>query len=82
MLRLLSPILMLLLVVTSAGLNGLFYRAAFTIQVLFYFCAGLAAAVPRARNIRVLGLIYTFVDLSVAALVALLRFVLRWGPKW
>jgi len=81
-LRLLSPILLIVLLVTSAGSNGEFYKGAFTIQVLFYLCAGLGGAFPRMRKTQVLGLIYTFVDLNLAALIALLRFVLVWRPEW
>jgi poly-beta-1,6-N-acetyl-D-glucosamine synthase len=75
LLRLVSPFLMLVIFVASAYSDAWFYKAVLGLQVLLYLCFGLSVIVPRAKKLRLIALIHTFIVLNLAALVAFLRFV-------
>lgn len=82
LLRLLSPFLLILILLTSAASEGLFYRTVFGLQALFYLCSGLTTAIPAMRRIRFMALIHTFVTLNLAALIAFFKFVFARGLVW
>lgn len=82
LLRLLSPFLLILILVTSAASTRLFYQAVFLLQYLFYSCSGLTIAFPATKRFRCMALIHAFVTLNLAALVASCKFVLGRRPVW
>lgn len=82
LLRLVVPALLVILLVSSAMSPGLFYKAAFLLQVLFYAVALLGFVVPAARRQRTVSVAYTFTMLNVAAALAFYNFVggrTRWA---
>lgn len=82
LLRLAVPVLLVLLLLSSALAGGLFYEAAFLLQVLFYAMALLGFAVPASRRRRTVSVAYTFTMLNVAAALAFYNFLggrTRWA---
>lgn len=75
LLRLLVPLLLVLMLVASAMLNGPFYRAIFWLQTLFYLLAAFAAVTPSSRKFKPVAIAGTFVMLNAAAAVAFYNFV-------
>jgi len=75
--RLLIPYALIVLFITSAGLDSGFYRLFFIIQIAFYAC-GLATLIlkPLTEN-RALSFISVFISLNAAAVAGLYRFALR-----
>ena len=82
LLRLLSPFLLIVILFTSAESDSPFYKAMFAIQVFFYICSALTSAIPSLRRSWPMALIYTFVTMNLAALIAFLRFATRRRSVW
>jgi poly-beta-1,6-N-acetyl-D-glucosamine synthase len=82
LLRLLSPFLLILILLTSAALDGLFYKAIIGLQILFYFCSLLTTAIPTTRRFRFMAMIHTFVTLNLAALIAFFKFAFARNSVW
>jgi cellulose synthase/poly-beta-1,6-N-acetylglucosamine synthase-like glycosyltransferase len=79
LLRWISPILLLILFVTSGWLSStsLFYRLAFGSQVVVYSLAGAAALFPVFRGVRIVGISFYFVMSQTAMLVGLAKGLLN-----
>ncbi len=73
--RLVVPFAMIAALLSSATLEGPFYRSIFAVQVAFYLAAVTTWLSPTFRKVRLLNLSYFFCVLNAAALVATLRFL-------
>jgi cellulose synthase/poly-beta-1,6-N-acetylglucosamine synthase-like glycosyltransferase len=82
LLRLLVPLMLLLMLITSAAAQGPFYRAAFWCQVVFYALAILGMVSPAARRLKPVAVAGTFVMLNAAAAVAFYNFVVGKDEVW
>jgi biofilm PGA synthesis N-glycosyltransferase PgaC len=82
LLRLIVPLFLLLMLVSSAFANGIFYRAAFWAQMALYVAALLGAIAPSAKRFKPVSAAYTFVMLNVAAVVAFYNFVAGRYKVW
>lgn len=82
LLRLAVPLLLLLMLFTSACINSPFYNTVTVLQLLLYALALLGTVRPASRRLRVISIAHTFVMLNVAAAVAfynLLAGRARWA---
>ena len=82
LLRLAVPLLLMVLLVTSAVLSGVFFRSAFAAQIVFYAMGLVGLLAPSARRQRAVSIPYTFTMLNVAAAVAFYNFLggrTRWA---
>jgi poly-beta-1,6-N-acetyl-D-glucosamine synthase len=82
LLRLLSPFLLLLMLLTAGMSEGRFYKLVYGLQLLFYLGIALSVIVPSAKRLRLLAVPQTFVVLNIAALVAFARFVTGRHSGW
>lgn len=82
LLRLLVPLLLAVLLISSALAAGAFYHAIFALQVLFYLCAVIGVAQPSANRFRPVAIANTFVMLNLAAACAFYNFVTRRREVW
>ncbi len=73
-LRLLVPYALLVALAASLAASGWMYRAAFALQALFYLMAGAGRWIPSSRRSRLVSFAHVFVDMNLAAVLALLRF--------
>ena len=81
--RLLVPFALAVALVSSALLNGAFFRVALSLQLGFYVLSMLAIAQPgRGLIARGADAAFTFVLLNAAALVAFAKFVSGRKPVW
>ena len=81
--RLLVPFALAVALVSSAVLNGAFFRVAMVLQLGFYALSMLAIAQPgRGLIARGADAAFTFVLLNAAALVAFAKFVSGRKPVW
>lgn len=76
-LRLLVPYALIAVLVSSALLEGLFYRSVALGQVLFYALALAGAWWPALRSIRLVSFASVFTELNLAAVLALVQFLFR-----
>ena len=82
LLRLLVPLLLLLMLMSSAGVHSAFYTAILSVQLLVYALALLGALRPATRQFRAVSLPYTFAMLNAAAAMAFYNFLTgraRWA---
>lgn len=82
LLRLVVPLLLVLLLLSSALARPPVYRVFFALQALFYLLALVGLLRPQARGGRAVGIPYTFCMLNAAATVAFYNFVggrARWA---
>ncbi|MEO6981728.1 MAG: glycosyltransferase family 2 protein [Edaphobacter sp.] len=82
LLRLIVPLFLVLLLISSAILPGPGYRAIFWLQILFYLLAVFGALVPAAKRFKPIAIANTFVMLNVAAAVAFYNFVVGRNQVW
>jgi cellulose synthase/poly-beta-1,6-N-acetylglucosamine synthase-like glycosyltransferase len=82
LLRLLVPLLLVLMLVASAMLQGPFYRTAFWLQILFYVLAAFGALSPPAKRFKPVAIANTFVMLNAAAAFAFYNFLARRNEVW
>ena len=82
LLRLLVPLLLILLLLSSAMSSGPFYRATFWLQMLFYAFAALGVLNPRAKRLKPIAVANTFVMLNAAAAIAFYNFVAGRNRVW
>ncbi len=82
LLRLFVPVLLVLMLISSAAAGGTFYRAAFALQILFYMLAIAGMAGPSARRLKPIAIANTFVMLNAAAALAFYNFVKRRTTSW
>jgi hypothetical protein len=82
LLRLVVPLLLVLMLVSSALAEGLFYKTALVGQLVFYGLAAVGWFMPSARRLRVIAVAETFAMLNVAALLAFCNFVAGRKKVW
>jgi poly-beta-1,6-N-acetyl-D-glucosamine synthase len=75
LLRLLSPLLLILMLVASGISKGPFYLAVFWLQVFFYVLAAFGTLMPSTKRIIPVAIAYTFVMLNTAAALAFYNFI-------
>lgn len=69
-LRLIMPYFLLLTLISSAAISGLFYNMAFLIQVIFYGIALLSTIFPSLKKNKIASLANVFTALNWAAVLA------------
>jgi poly-beta-1,6-N-acetyl-D-glucosamine synthase len=82
LLRLLVPLFLVVMFVTSALLPGRFYRAVFGLQILFYLGAVFGTLNPAIRRFKPVAIASTFVMLNIAAVLAFYNFVSGRNRVW
>lgn len=82
LLRLTIPLLLLLLLVSSAAVHGTLYRAALMAQLVFYGLAAIGWWRPSARRFRPVAVAETFTMLNLAAAMAFYNFVAGRKDVW
>ncbi len=84
LLRLLVPILLMILLVSSALLasHSLLYTGVFASQIVFYLLAGLGAGRGIPFLMRIAGPASAFCMLNVAVVVGFYKFLFTRGPLW
>lgn len=82
LMRLAVPFFLVLLLVSSALAQGLFYHAALAAQLLFYALAALGWSSPSMRRFRIVAVAETFTMLNVAAALAAYKFATRQTRIW
>lgn len=82
LLRLVVPFLLILLLISSALAAGLFYKAIFVAQLVFYGLAALGSLSPSARRFRAIAVAETFAMLNMAAALAFYNFAAGRKKVW
>lgn len=82
LLRLVVPLFLVLMWISSAILQGPFYRAIFWLQILFYLLAAFGALSPASRKFKPVAIANTFVMLNAAAVLAFYNFVVGRKKVW
>ncbi len=82
LLRLLVPLLLLFMLLSSAMIADRSYRAAFVLQVMFYALAGFGAVRPSSKQFKPVAIANTFVMLNAAATLAFYRFIAGRDRLW
>jgi cellulose synthase/poly-beta-1,6-N-acetylglucosamine synthase-like glycosyltransferase len=82
LLRLMVPLFLIVMLVTSAMIGGAFYRAIFGLQLLFYIAAAFGTLSPASKRFKPVAIANTFVMLNVAAALAFCNFVSRREKVW
>ena len=82
LLCLLIPLLLILMLVTSAMAAGPVYQAIFWLQVLFYALAAFGTLSPSTRKFKPVAIANTFVMLNAAATLAFYNFVAGRNEVW
>jgi poly-beta-1,6-N-acetyl-D-glucosamine synthase len=82
LLRLLVPLFLVVMLITSALLPGPFYRLIFGLQIVFYLGAAFGALSPAIRRFKPVAIASTFVMLNIAAVLAFYNFVSGRNRVW
>jgi len=82
LLRLVVPLFLVLMWISSATLSGPLYRTIFWLQILFYLLAAFGALSPASRKFKPVAIAYTFVMLNTAAALAFYNFVVGRKKVW
>jgi len=82
LLRLVSPLLLILMLVASGMSKGPFYQAVFWLQVFFYVLASVGILSPPARKFKPVAIAETFVMLNAAAALAFYNFIAGRDRVW
>ncbi len=82
LLRLGVPLFLALMLLASAMASGMFYRAAFLTQIIFYVAAALGAIKPSTKAFKPIEIAHTFVLLNAAAALAFYSFVAGRKRVW
>jgi cellulose synthase/poly-beta-1,6-N-acetylglucosamine synthase-like glycosyltransferase len=80
--RLVVPLLLIIMLVTSGSSRVPFYRAIFWLQILFYILALLGSLSASARRFKPIAIASTFVMLNVAASIAFYNFIAGRHRVW
>lgn len=82
-LRLFVPYALAVALFSSLWVPGAVYRLAFAAQLVFYLLAAAGRWVPPSRRLRLVSFAHVFVDMNLAAVLALGRFVRgRVDARW
>jgi cellulose synthase/poly-beta-1,6-N-acetylglucosamine synthase-like glycosyltransferase len=82
LLRLVSPLLLLLILIAAEVTSGEFYRAMFWLQVLFYGLAVIGHLSLSTRKFKPIAIASTFVMLNAAATLAFYNFIRGRNKVW
>ncbi len=82
LLRLVVPLFLILMLISSAILPGSVYRSIFWLQILFYLMAAVGALIPQAKRFKPIAIANTFVMLNAAAALAFYNFVVGRNKVW
>jgi len=82
LLRLLVPLLLVLMLMSSALSTGPFYRSIFWLQILFYALAVVGTLNPALRRFKPFAIASTFVMLNAAASLAFYNFIAGRNKVW
>ena len=80
--RLAVPILLAVMLVSSAVAGGWFFHLAFTAQLAFYLLALAGSLLPASKRLKPIAIAHTFVLLNAAAAVALYNFLTGRDQVW
>lgn len=81
-LRLLVPLFLIVMLITSAIIPSPFYRALFALQALFYLGAACGTLSPAICRFKPVAIASTFVMLNAAAVLAFYNFVTGRNSVW
>jgi biofilm PGA synthesis N-glycosyltransferase PgaC len=82
LLRLLVPLLLIVMLLASAMIGGMFYRSILALQLLFYIAAVFGSLSPSSKRFKPVAIANTFVILNLAAALAFCNFVSRREKVW
>jgi len=82
LLRLMVPLLLVLMFVSSASIPGPAFRFIFWLQIFFYMLAIGGSVLPAGQRFKPVAIAHTFVLLNVAATVAFYNFILGRNRVW
>lgn len=82
LLRLIVPMLLVLMLLSSAIAGGPFYAGIFWLQVLFYVFAVFGTLVPSVKQFKPVGVASTFLMLNTAAALAFYNFAAGRKKVW
>jgi biofilm PGA synthesis N-glycosyltransferase PgaC len=82
LLRLLVPILMVVMLMTSGVVNSPLYRTIFWLQIVFYLLAIWGLLNPLSKKLKPVAIASTFVMLNAAASVAFYNFIVGRNRVW
>jgi biofilm PGA synthesis N-glycosyltransferase PgaC len=82
LIRLLVPLLLVLMMLTSVMIGQELYRIIFAMQLLFYISAIFGMLMPYTKRFKPVAIANTFVMLNVAAALAFYNFVARRNNVW
>ncbi len=82
LLRLAVPLLMVVMLVSSAWAGGSLYRTIFWLQISFYLLAVFGILSPSLRKFKPVAIANTFVMLNVAAAFAFYNFIAGRNTVW
>jgi poly-beta-1,6-N-acetyl-D-glucosamine synthase len=82
LLRLLVPLLLVVMLATSAMSGEPFYQAAFWLQILFYVLAAFGTLSPSSKRFKPVAIANTFVMLNAAAALAFYNFAAGRNEVW
>jgi cellulose synthase/poly-beta-1,6-N-acetylglucosamine synthase-like glycosyltransferase len=82
LLRLVVPLFLALMLISSTMTQGVLYHVAFWIQIMFYVLAAFGAIKPSTKTFRPIAIANTFVVLNAAATFAFYSFVTRRKRMW
>ncbi|MEO8737513.1 MAG: glycosyltransferase family 2 protein [Edaphobacter sp.] len=82
LMRLAVPLLLVLMLISSAVIYSPFYRAVFWLQVLFYLLAACGTLNLATRKFKPVAVASTFVMLNAAAAIAFYNFIVGKDVVW
>jgi hypothetical protein len=82
LLRLQVPLLLVLMLMSSALSTGSFYRSIFWLQILFYALAAVGMLNPALRRFKPVAIASTLVMLNAAASLAFYNFIAGRNRVW
>jgi biofilm PGA synthesis N-glycosyltransferase PgaC len=82
LLRLVVPLFLALMLISSAMASGVLYHATFWVQIAFYALAAFGAIKPSTKTFRPIAIANTFVMLNAAATFAFYSFVIGRKRMW
>ena len=80
--RLAVPVLLAMMLLSSAFAGGWFFHFAFVAQLAFYLLALAGSLLPASKRLKPVAIAHTFVLLNVAAAVALYNFLTGRDQVW
>ncbi|MDQ2833214.1 MAG: glycosyltransferase family 2 protein [Acidobacteriota bacterium] len=82
LMRLVVPLLLVMMLLTSATTPAPLYRSIFAVQLVFYGLAAIGMLFPRSKRAKPIAIASTFVMLNAAAAVAFSNFIMGREKVW